>query len=306
MATYQNVGFINSSNINYNDNNLQPSLTSSSRNLSDYSSSTYSQQVNSKSSTMPKDHYQNITTTARTKRNFILSENENYYLTPSDVASTKSSNETTKRMNSSNGKFSIQKMIRQGFSSWRTRKKLPPLSTPPAVSVSTKTSTPSSPSLSTGRDATTDNDLSQVHPSRNVHFTSVDLTANQTSPKPIIVTEQIAPSSSTRSNGVDFDGPSKNIQSYAQSSGTRSSTTNTDITESVSQPETVPTNRILQMQFAENRKGSAPLSVTSTSGSVPTMTETLNSTTPLTISSSNSSKLPPPGVYSSILIQIFS
>ncbi|CAF1104654.1 unnamed protein product [Rotaria sp. Silwood1] len=300
MATYENVGLINTPNINNNNNNNLHSLsTPTTRDSYDYSSTTYNQQVKSKSSTMPKDHYQNVTTT--TKQDIIPSENGSNYLTPSDMDSTTKSNETTKRTNNTNGKFSLQKMIRQGFSSWRTRKKPPSLSTPPTSTISTNISTPPSPPSSTGRYMTTDNDLSQVHPLTAQRSMSNDIVSNPISSQRIIVTEQIAPAT-IRSNSVDcptvdFDRPSTNIRGYIQSPWANSSTStisNTNTIESISRPETSSTNRILSMQCTENPKALTPLSIIPASVSVPTATETTNSTMPSTISSSNSSKIPPP------------
>ncbi|CAF0926615.1 unnamed protein product [Rotaria sordida] len=304
MATYENVGLINTPNINNNNNNNNNNLHSLSTPLTrdsyDYSSTTYNQQINSKSSTMPKDHYQNATIT--TKHDIIPSENETNYLTPSDIDSTIKSNETTKRINNTNGKFSLQKMIRQGFSSWRTRKKPPSLSTPPTSTISTNFSTPSSPPSSTKHYMAMDNDLSQTHPSTTIRSMSTDLVSNPLSSQRIIVTEQIAPPT-IRSNSVDcatvdFDRPSTNIRGYIQSPWANSSTSmtsNTNTTESISsRPEPLSTSRTLPTQFIENTKTLTPLSIGPASVNVSTTTETTNSTTPLIISSINSSKIPPP------------
>jgi hypothetical protein len=290
MATYQNVGQINSSNINNNNNNLSTTLN---RDSYDYSSTKHNQSSNSKSSTMPKHFYQNTTKT--NKRDLVSSENGTDYLTPSDNDLTTNSNETSKRMNNTNGKFSIQKMIRQGFSSWRTKRKpTPSLSTPPPSSISTNLSTP--PPLipsSAGCNMTTDNDLSQVHPSTTVRSLSIDSVSNQTPPQRIIVTEQIAPSSAKSNNvdsvTVDFDRPATNVRGYIQSPWANSSTSttttsnnnNTNPTETITRSAPLPTNRTLPVQFSENTKTS----------------ETINSTTPLTIPSSNLPKIPPPGMY---------
>ncbi|CAF5087736.1 unnamed protein product, partial [Rotaria magnacalcarata] len=105
MATYENIGLLNTPNINNNsnnnNNNLDPSLsTPSSRESYDYS---YNQQVNSKSSNMLKDQPQNVTTI---KRDLMPPENETNYLTSTDMDSTPRLNETTKRVNNANGKFS--------------------------------------------------------------------------------------------------------------------------------------------------------------------------------------------------------
>jgi hypothetical protein len=137
MAAYQNVGLMNSPNINNNNNNLQHLSTTVTSDSYDYSSRKYQQQTNSKLSVMPKHHYQNTkTTTTSIQQDVIPSENGANYSTPSDNDSTTNSNETTKRINNTNGKFSIQKMIRQGFSSWRTKRKLSSASTPSAPAMS--------------------------------------------------------------------------------------------------------------------------------------------------------------------------
>jgi hypothetical protein len=288
MATYQNVGLINSPNINNNNNNnhhhLSPTLN---RDSYDYSPTKSHKKSNSKSSGMPKHHYQNTTTN---KRDFVPAENGSDYLTPVDMDSTTNSNEPTKRVNNTNGKFSIQKMIRQGFSSWRTRRKPPPLSTPPPPSfISTNTSTPPPPSSATERSIITDNDLSQVHPSTTMRSISNDPSSYQTSPQRIIVTEQIAPASVRTNNAdgvsVDFDRPPTNTRGYIQSPWATSSTTKPD---SVLRPVPLPTNRILPVQFNENAK--------------PSVTIPLTAEIPNTISSSNPPKIPPPGMYSFILI----
>jgi len=280
MATYQNVGLINSPNINNNNNNNNLSTTLN-RDSYDYSSTKYNQSSNPKSSTMPKHFYQN--TTKPNKRDLISSENGTNYLTPTDNDLTTNSNETTKRINNTNGKFSIQKMIRQGFSSWRTKRKLSSTSTPSAPSMSANTSTPPPLISSTnGRNMTTDNDLSQVHPSTTIRSVSIDSIANQTSPQRIIVTEQITPSPA-RSNSVDsvtvdFDRPSTNHRGYIQSPWVTSSTannTNTNPSESITRPAPLPTNRMLPVQFAENTKASS-------------------STTETT--AFNPPKIPPPGI----------
>jgi hypothetical protein len=287
MATYQNVGLLNSPNINNNNNNNNNLSTTVTRDSYDYSSTKYNQSTNSKSSTMPKHFYQ--TSTKPNKRDLISKENGTNYLTPSDNDLSANSNETLKRINNTNGKFSIQKMIRQGFSSWRTRKKPPTLSTsPPPSFISTNTSTPPPISSSNGHNMTSDNDVSQIHPSTTIRSVSVDSVSNQTSPQRIIVTEQISPSPA-RSNSVDnvtvdFDRPPANIRGYIQSPWTNSSTstttTNTYPTETIKRPAPVPTNQILLMQVTENVK--VPASTTEA--------------TPLTIPSTNPSKIPPPGI----------
>jgi hypothetical protein len=196
MTAYQNVGLVNSPNINNNNNNLNTTATT----------------TNSKSSTMPKYFYQQ---TSKPNKRDLASPHS----TSSDNDVSTNSNETSKRINNTNGKFSIQKMFRQGFSSWRTRRKLPQsLSTPPPSFLSTNTSTPPTISSSTTHRMTPDNDLSQTHPSTTLRSASVD----SMSPQRIIVTEQIAPipSRSTNSDNVtvDFDRPpTVNVRGYIQS-----------------------------------------------------------------------------------------
>jgi hypothetical protein len=152
---------------------------------------------------------------------------------------------------------------------------------------------------------TTDNDLSQVPSSTTTRSLSVDSITNQTSPQRIIVTEQIAPSP-PRSNNVDsatvdFDRPPANIQGYVRSPWANSSTPTTATTESASRPGPLPLNRMLPVQFNGNTKAPA-----STSVSVLSTTETTNSKTPITTSSSNIQKIPPPGMHSFSPIESFS
>ncbi|CAF5147358.1 unnamed protein product, partial [Rotaria magnacalcarata] len=238
---------------------------------------------------MLKDQPQNVTTV---KRDLMPPENETNYLTSTDMDSTPRLNETTKRVNNANGKFSIQKMIRQGFSSWRTRKKPPSVSSSTPTTLSTNISIPSSPPASSGRYVTTDIDLSQVNPSvTNMRSLSTDLTANQTPPQRIIVTEQI-PASSIRSNSVDsatvnFDGSTRNVRGYIQSPWAKSAALTSNIQESTSRQESTSSSRILPMQTTDNTKFVA-------SGYVSSMLETTNSTMPSAMPSSNSSKIPPP------------
>ena len=295
MATYQNVGLVNSPNINNNNNNhhhLSPVLRSDSY---DYSSRKYPPAAGPQSSSaMPKHHYQN--TTVSTKRDGMPTENGTNYSAPADHESMSSSTEGTKRLPNTNGKFSIQKMIRQGFSSWRTKRKLSSSGTHPSANVSTSTSTP--PPSSAARCARTDNDLPQVPPSATSTTTtrslSVDSISNQTSPQRIIVTEQIAPAS-TRSNHadnsttVDFDRPPTSIQGYVQSPWANSSISST-MTEAALRPVPLPTNRMLPVHFADHVKAPAPMPPTHQT------TDTNNSKMPVTnTSSSNLPRIPPPG-----------
>ncbi|UJR23101.1 hypothetical protein I4U23_026124 [Adineta vaga] len=295
MATYQNVEIINSPNINNNNNNNNnhhhhhtPNLPSNSY---DYSSRKYPSQANSDSSTMSKNHYQNTSTSS--KKDVISTENGTNYLTPSDNDTMSNSNEPTKRINNSNGKFSIQKMIRQGFSSWRTKRKLSSSGTHP----STNSSTPPPTQSSTSRSMTTDNDLPQVHPSTTTRSLSVDSITNHTSPQRIIVTEQITPSSprsnQTASTTVDFDRPSTNIQGYIQSPWANSPSIPNTTTDSASRSTgTLPINRMLPVQFSEHIKAPAPLAMSTTTT---TTIDTNNSKMPIaTTSSSNLPRIPPP------------
>ena len=195
MTTYPNVRLINSTNINNNNNNRDSP-------------------TNSKLLTMPKYFYQQ---TSKSNKRDLASPHS----TASDNDVSTNSNETSKRINNTNGKFSIQKMLRQGFSSWRTRKKLPQsLSTPPPSFLSTNTSTPPTISSSTTHRLTPDNDLSQTHPSATSRSASVD----SISPQRIIVTEQILPIPSRSTNldnvTVDFDRPptaTATVRGYIQS-----------------------------------------------------------------------------------------
>jgi hypothetical protein len=289
MATNRNVNPVNSPNTNNNNNNYHHPSSPLTRDTYDYSPTKYNQQPNSKTSTMPKHHYQNTTTTTTNKRDFIPAENGNNHLVPSDTDSNTSSNEPTKRIADTNGKFSIQKMIRQGFSSWRTRRKPPSLSTPPPqqASISTNTSTPPSPPSSTGHYMSSNDDPSQTHPSTSSRSVSVDSISNRTTPQRIIVTEQIA-FSPARSNSVDsvttdVDRPPTNTRGYIQSPWAT--------TESTSRPASIPSSRILPVQFSENKKAPAPPPPPPPSAyvNVPSMTET----TPSTI---HPSRIPPPGM----------
>ncbi|CAF0859287.1 unnamed protein product [Adineta steineri] len=298
MATYQNVGLINSPNINNNNNNLHHISTIIPSDSYDYSSKKHQQQTTPKISTMPKHHYQNTTaatTTTTNKRDVVPIENGTNYMTSSDNDSTINSNDATKRISNTNGKFSIQKMLRQGFSSWRTKRKLSASSGHPSPTISTNTSTPPPPSSSTARCMTTDNDLSQVPPSTTIRSLSVDSISNQTSPQRIIVTEQIAPSS-LRSNNVDsttvdFDRPPTNNQGYIQSPWANSSISTSTTTESTSRPVPASTHRMLPVQFTDNLRITTPASI---SASSTTTTEIPNSKMPVATSSSNLPRIPPP------------
>jgi hypothetical protein len=360
MAAYRNVGLVNSPNTNNNNNNNHHHHQVSStlnRDGYDYSSTKYNQQPSYKSLKMPKSHYQQPppppppTTT----------DNGTNYSTASssfDTESNSNMNEPSKRINNPNGKFSIQKMIRQGFSSWRTRKKPSSASTPPPSLNTIYTNNPSPPPppqspLLTGRYMTNNDDLSQIPPSTTGRYMSnnddlsqippptaarsisVDSISNNTSPQRIIVTEAVT-FSSARANSVDsvtvdFDRPPTAARTYIQSPWTNSSTstattittTTTPVTtESIPRPTPVPITRILPVQFTENNKMPAPRSPLQPSSLVSppprspivqktTTTkpiETNNSTSPLTSTTTNASRIPPPGKilsFENLLIKSF-
>jgi hypothetical protein len=329
MASYRNVGPLNSSNTNNNNNNNNQHHLSSvlTRDPQDYSSTKYNQQTNYKALAMPKSHYQNTTTT----KEFLPTENGTSYSTASssssfDTESNSNANEPTKRLNNPNAKFSIQKMIRQGFSSWRTRKKpssattsssSPPITSTHSNYTNTSSPPPSQPPLSAGRYMTNNDDLSQIPPPTAVRSISIDSITNKTPPQRIIVTEPVT-LSSARANSVDFDRPSTTTGAYIRSPWTSSSTstaittttmtTSPITTETISRPTPVPITRILPIQFAENNRISSPRSPPPSIISSPpppsvlsTTTKTIetnNSTTPLSNIISNPYKIPPPGIYS--------
>lgn len=237
MATDQNAGLLDSSNLNNNNNNT----TLSTRDSVDYSSK-------SKSSTMPKYFYQNMTKSKPKD----LNASQNLPVSEHDLST--NSTETSKRVNHSNGKFSIQKMLRQGFSSWRTRKKPPPaptsttiLSTPPPATISTylspTTSIPSTPQPSF---------TAEYLPSTTTTTTrsvSVDAIAQSTSPSRIIVTEQILPpqfrANSVDSVTVDFDRPTtttttNNNRGYIQSPWANSPSTAESLSRAIAANRTTP------------------------------------------------------------------
>jgi phosphatase and actin regulator 3 len=333
MAAYRNIGLVNSPNTNNNNNNNNSNNHHHHHQISatlnrdgyDYSSTKYNQEQNYKSSTMPKSHYPNPTTS--TTRDFLPTENDTNYLTASssyDTESNSNMNEPSKRINNPNGKFSIQKMIRHGFSSWRTRKKPSSGSTPPpsssANTIYTNTSSsspppPPQPPLSSGRYMTNNDDLSQIPPPTAVRSISVDSISNNTPPQRIIITEPVtfpsARANSVDSVTVDFDRPPTTARAYIQSPWTSSSTstattmttTTTPITtESISRPTPVPITRILPVQFTGNSKipvaQSPPppfVSPPLRPPSAQTKTiETNNSTTPVTSTTTNPSRIPPP------------
>ena len=302
MAAYRNAGIINSPNTNNtntnnnNNNNNSPHQHHMSATLNrdgyDYPSTKYNQSQNYKSVTMPKNHYPttNATTSSAGREYVPRDDGASYLATSSSYDNDSNLNEPTKRMQNPNAKFSIQKMIRQGFSSWRTRKKPSSASssssTPPpsTIAASNTTYTDSStpppsqpPPLSTGRYVTNNNsdDLTQIPPPTAVRSVSVDSISNNTTPKRIIVTEPVnfspARASSVDSVTVDFDRPptaaarAAYIPSPWTGSSTSNTTTNTTTataspipTEFMSQPAPVPTTRVLPVQFTGNSKIPVP------------------------------------------------
>jgi hypothetical protein len=96
---------------------------------------------------MPKTHQQS-TTTAMREPVSVTTENATHYLSASEPHLSESSKQ---RITNTNGKFSLQKLIRQSLSSWRTKKQRPPVAIPLLVPLSTHMSTPPSPPLSTGQ-----------------------------------------------------------------------------------------------------------------------------------------------------------
>jgi len=277
MASYRNANVINSPNTNNNNNNNNStpnhsnpsrhphSLSSTlNRELHDYSSNKYQQQENYKSSTMPKGHYQNLPTTTK---EFLPTDHGSNYSTESssfDAESSSNLNESSKRMNSSNAKFSIQKMLRQGFSSWRTRKKpsalstspSPPITSPNAIYANTSSSF-NQPTLTSGRYINDEHEQpsSPVPPAPAVRSISVDSISNTiTSPSRIIVTEPVT-LSTARSNSVD------------------------SVTVDFDRPPTAPARSYMTSPWMN----SAAAKTASTSTSATTMTDSIASSPPVSI-----------------------
>ncbi|CAF1436709.1 unnamed protein product [Rotaria magnacalcarata] len=290
MATYRTAGFVTSANTNNNNNNNN-APSNLNRDPIDYSSTKYNQQQSYKALTMPKSHYQNVTTT----KDFLPGDSEtNYSVAASslDPESSSNVNESTKRINNPNGKFSIQKMFSKGLS-WRTRKKPPSmLTTPPSqpvTSSNTVYSNISAPSSAGAYVTKNVDDFSQVPAPTTVRSISVDSISNNTSPQRIIVTESVnvatARANSVDSVTLDFDRPVTANRTYVQPSWTTnasssstttnvsssstttnasssSTTTNTTpvITESVNRLTPIPATRVLPVQFTESNKLSTPRS----------------------------------------------
>ncbi|CAF1063154.1 unnamed protein product [Adineta ricciae] len=292
MASYRNTGALNSSNINNNNNSTRLHSSALNREPYDYSTTRYSQTQNYKTLTMPKTHYQNITTAAATPtRDLFSKENGTSYLTASsfDAETNSSVNEASKRLNNPNGKFSIQKIIRHGFSSWRTRKKpsssssSPPLhpqpphpAPPPPKSASSSTSngiyanTSSSPSsppyLPTGRFTPYNDELAKNPPTTAARSISVDSITNRSSPPQKLATTTESTNhptprvNSANSVTVEFERPATVARvlvptpwatSATATATTNTSTTTTAVNDLMYRATPVPIARALPVQFAE-------------------------------------------------------
>lgn len=244
---------------------------------------------------MPKHHYQPNTTN---KSNPVPKENGTTHSSPS----ASDANESTKRAHHSNGKFFLQRIIRQGLSSWRTKRKSPTVSTspppPPSAALSTDPSTPPSPPLSTGRFVTNTADRLDTLPSTASRFTSTDSTSERNSSSRPLDTRQgiLSPARSNASDSVtvDFDQPplpTLNTRGYIHSPWGNNSTPSStaDGKELTSRSTPTPVNQVLSVQFTENTQSSASPPVISTA-------DTIYHGNPLTLPLSNPSKIPPPGM----------
>ncbi|CAF3365533.1 unnamed protein product [Rotaria socialis] len=323
MATYRTAGFVTSANTNNNNNNNN-APSNLNRDPIDYSSTKYNQPQNYKALTMPKSHYQNVTTT----KDFLPGDSETNYSVASsslDPESSSNVNEPTKRINNPNGKFSIQKIFSKGLS-WRTRKKPPSILTPPPSQTVTSSNTVysniSAPSSAGAYVTKNFDNFSEVPPPTTVRSISVDSISNNTSPQRIIVTESVNVAT-TRANSIDsvtldFDRPVTANRTYVQpswatnvsSSSTTTTNTTPVITESVNRLTPIPATRVLPVQFTENNKlstprspappppslssiVSSPLPPNSMSSTIKTI-ETNNATTSLIKTTSNPPRIPPP------------
>ena len=216
MATCRNVRPVDSSTISQpkRGNKTTYFLSSSSTSESNDNRTPHWQ-----SSAMPK--HPNATAA---KQDALPIENEPSPLattTTTSADSNPSATDSTKRVTNTNGKFSIQKILRQGFSSWRTKKKQPSVSTPPPPPLSIDLSSPPSPPLSTGRFVTNSDDRSQTPPASALRSTSVDSVADASSPQRVLATHS-AGASQTNWNSVDnvtvdFDQPERKHRGYIQS-----------------------------------------------------------------------------------------
>ena len=240
---------------------------------------------------MPKHHYQPNTTN---KSNPLPKENGTTHSSPSASDAT----ESTKRAHHSNGKFFLQRILRQGLSSWRTKRKSPTVSTPPPPpsALAADPSSPPSPPLSTGRFVTNNADRLETLPSTASRFTSTDSTSERNSSSRPLDSKQglLSPARSNASDSVtvDFDQPpTLNTRGYIQSPWGNNSTPSSaaDGKELTSRSTPPPVNRVLSVQFTENTQSSASPPVISTA-------DTAYHGNPLPMPFFNPSKIPPPGM----------
>lgn len=128
--------------------------------------------------------------------------------------------ESSKRTRHSRSKFSIQKFIRHGLSSWRKKRKGSSSSSPAPV-----TSAPNSPPLSAGRFVNHSGDLSQTLPVEPMRSLSLDLPSTD---------EKIVQPSSLLGNikPIELDPSLPNLRTYIPSPWNHSSTEPTSITVS--------------------------------------------------------------------------
>ena len=328
MATYGNVSLLNSPNTNNNNNNHSHHRASSTlnRDHNGYATPQYQQQQqdNYKSFTMPKTHYQNISATPITPRDFVLTDQSpTYSLEPSpiDSESPSSPNEPSKRMNHANGKFSIQKMF-QGFSSWRSRNKPPKLSTTPPITsanaIYSNTPPPTQPPFSTGRYVMSNDDQSPIPPPppTAVRSFSVDSISNRIpAPQRIIVTEPVT-HASVRTSSVDSvanEADSRSINtrtriaplathplSLITAAPTPTTHSITSTRDSTARPAPVAISRTLPVRFTETSRIVSPRSppppppVNVSSSSMKTVDKNSNPST-ITSAGPHPVRIPPPG-----------
>ena len=285
MATCRNVRPVNSSTITHPKRGNKATYFLSS------SSTSESNDTHSHSSVMPK--HPNATAA---KYDALPIENEPSPLTTTTTTTTMSADsnpsatESTKRVNNTNGKFSIQKILRQGFSSWRTKKKQPSVSTPPPPPLSIDLSSPPSPPLSKGRFVTNSDDRSQTPPASALRSISVDSVADATSPQRVLGTNSTGVSqtnwSSVDNVTVDFDQPERKHRGYIQSPWVSASTpstvnnnNNATTADSIVRPTPVLINRLTSTETKR-----APVSP-------PTAEVTYSRDSPTKLST----RVPPPG-----------
>ncbi|UJR25808.1 hypothetical protein I4U23_007158 [Adineta vaga] len=331
MASYRNVGVLNSPNVNNNNNSTR--LLSSALNCEpyDYSLKRYGQANNYKTLTMPKSHYQNVSSTSASAKERFSKDNGTHHLSPSssfDAENSSNLNDSTKRMNNPNGKFSIQKIIRHGFSSWRTRKKPSSSSSPPpqpphpappppppssssshAIYANTSILAASPPSLPKERSTSNNDEFSQIPPPTAARSISVDSITNRTpSQKPVngeVVIHSTARANSTDGVTNDFDRPPTVARvfvppSWPKTSTATATTNTTTVTSATTEPKfratPVPVARVLPVQLAETNRiviSRSPPSSSSLS-STTTTTATTSSTTMTTTAAAAAATLPPP------------